>query len=69
MGGADSEEFQTTMQDNLEEEPKLNLDQLINIIQVEHVVLIAKPKEPIVVAAKSSQPVQPIVEYVHVKNP
>jgi hypothetical protein len=32
------------------------------------VVLIAKPKKPIVVVAKSSQPVQPIVEYVHVEN-
>jgi hypothetical protein len=38
MGGGDSEKFQAIiMHDNLEDEPKLNLDQVIDNIQVEHV--------------------------------
>lgn len=57
MGGGDSEEFEAiAMWDNLEEEPKPNLDRVIDNIQIEHVepielvVPIAKSKEPIVVA-------------------
>jgi hypothetical protein len=38
MGGGDSEKFQAIiMHDNLEDEPKLNLDQVIDNIQVKHV--------------------------------
>ncbi len=65
----------TTIQNNLEEEPKPNLDQVIDNIQVEpiesieFVILITEPTQPIVVVAKLSQPIQPIVEHVHVKNP
>ncbi len=64
-----------TIQGNLEEEPKPNLDQVIDNIQVELVesieliVPITKPTQTIVVVAKSSQLVQPIVELVHVENP
>jgi hypothetical protein len=53
------------IQGSLEEEPKPNLDEVIDSIQVESIKLI----EPIVVTIKSSQHFQPIVEHVHVKNP
>jgi hypothetical protein len=76
MGGGGGKELQAmAIQGNLEEEPKLNLDQVIDNIQVEpiesieHVVPITEPTQPIVVVAKSSQPIQPIIEHVHVKNP
>ncbi len=76
MEGGGGEELQAmVIQGNLEEEPKSNLDQVIDNIQVEPiesiepVVPITKPTQPIVIVAKSSKPIQPIVEPIHVKNP
>jgi hypothetical protein len=67
MGGGDGEKFQTIITyDNLEDEPKLNLNQVIDNIQVEPIeyiraiVPLAGIKEPIVTS---------IVELAHVKNP
>jgi hypothetical protein len=40
------------------------MDQVIDNIQVELVVSIVEPTQPIVVATKSSQLVQHVIEYV-----
>ncbi len=59
----------------MEEKLKPNLDQVIDTIQVELVepiqlvVSIAKPKQLVVITTKSSQPIQLVVEPVHVENP
>jgi len=67
MGGGDGEKFQAIITyDNLEDEPELNLYQVIDNIQVEPIeyigliVPLARVKEPVVVS---------IVEFAHVKNP
>ncbi len=76
MGGGGGEELQGTVtQGNLEEKPEPNLDQVIDSIQVEPIesiepiVPIVETTQLIVVAEESSQPIQLIVELVHVKNP
>jgi hypothetical protein len=76
MGGGGGEELQATAtHGNLEEEPKPNLDKVVDNIQVEHVefvelvVPIVEPTQPVVVATKSSHLVQHIVEPIHVENP
>ncbi len=67
MGGGDSEKFQAIiMHDNLEDEPKLNLDQVIDNIQVEHVESIG-PIMPL--AWIKEHVVASIVEPTHVENP
>jgi hypothetical protein len=54
------------------------LDQIIDNIQVEPfehvefvelVIPITKPTQHVILATKSSQPIQPIVEFVQIKNP
>jgi len=49
----------------MEEEPEPNLDQIIDNIQIELVMSI----EPVVIATKSFQPIQHVVEYIQIKNP
>jgi hypothetical protein len=60
------------MQDNIEEDPKPNVDQVFTNIQnepimtTELVVLITKPT---IAATKSFQPIQPIVEPIQMEKP
>jgi hypothetical protein len=61
MGGEGGEKLQTiAIHNNLEEEPKPNLDQVIDNIQVELVepiqpmVSIIEPKQPIIIVVESS---------------
>jgi len=74
-GGGGKELQATTIEGNLKEKLKPNLDQVIDKIQVEPVEsiepieLIIKPTQLVVVVAKSSQPVQLFIEPVHVENP
>ncbi len=73
MGGEGGEKLKaTTIQNNLEEEPKPNLDHVIDNIQVEPIqpmISIVKPNHPIVIVVESSQPIQHVVEPIHVENP
>jgi hypothetical protein len=60
------------MQGSIEEEPKPNLDQVIDNIQVEHVVsveLIVSIIELAIVAIESFQPIQPRIEHIQIENP
>jgi len=73
VGGGGGEELDaTTTQNNIKEEPKPNLDQVIDNIQiepivyVEHVISII---ELVDVATKSFQFFQHIVEHVRMENP
>jgi hypothetical protein len=73
MGGGGGEEFQaTSTQGNLEEEPKPNMDQVIDNIQVKLVILV-KLVVPItkskLVVVETSQLVQHEVEHVQIENP
>jgi urease alpha subunit len=71
-GGGGKEFDAITTQGNIKEEPEPNLDQVIDNIQVEPVVyveLIISIIEPTIVAIKSFQHVQPVVELVQMENP
>ncbi len=67
MGGGNGEKFQAIITyNNLEDEPELNLDQVIDNIQVEPIEYIG----PIVPLAWVKEPVvASIIELAHVKNP
>ncbi len=73
MGGGGGKKLQATIiQGNLEEEYEPNLNQLIDNIQdepIELMVSIVELKQPIVVTVDPSQPIQHVVEFVHVENP
>jgi hypothetical protein len=70
IGGGGGEFFCNNYISNIKEKLKPNLDQVIDNIQVELVVSaklvvsIVEPTQPIVVATKSSQLVQHVIEYV-----
>jgi hypothetical protein len=67
QGGGGEKLDATAMQGNIREEPKPNLDQVIDNIQVEPIVYvepIVSIIEPVDITIESSQPVQPLIELI-----
>jgi hypothetical protein len=73
IGGRRGEKLEAiATQSNIEKEFEPNLDQVINNIQVEHVMsieLVVSIIEVIVIATKSFQLVQLEVELIQIENP